>query len=118
MLGFVVASCLLALSGAELQVVPSILGVPVRTDAEFANMGCYRNRMPQKLKSLEKTDDRLDKYNYKRRENAIEKCFAVAKDAGYEHFAIGNKGQCWGSKRDEYAAQGKAKQCPKHGKGK
>jgi len=87
-------------------------------EAEFENEGCYKNKMPHKVTLLERTDKRLDKYNYKRRENAIQKCFEVAKDAGYAHFAIGNKGQCWGSKGDEYAEQGEAKVCPAHGKGK
>merc|ERR1712121_34384 len=87
-------------------------------EAEFENEGCYKNKMPHKVTLLERTDKRLDKYNYKRRENAIQKCFEVAKDAGYAHFAVGNKGQCWGSKGDEYAEQGEAKVCPAHGKGK
>merc|ERR1712168_268751 len=87
-------------------------------EAEFENEGCYKNKMPHKVTLLERTDKRLDKYNYKKRENAIQKCFEVAKDAGYAHFAIGNKGQCWGSKGDEYAEQGEAKVCPAHGKGK
>merc|ERR1712168_593062 len=87
-------------------------------EAEFENEGCYKNKMPHKVTLLERTDKRLDKYNYKRRENAIQKCFEVAKDAGYAHFAIGNKGQCWGSKGEEYAEQGEAKVCPAHGKGK
>merc|ERR1711931_143222 len=87
-------------------------------EAEFENEGCYKNKMPHKVTLLERTDKRLDKYNYKRRENAIQKCLEVAKDAGYAHFAIGNKGQCWGSKGDEYAEQGEAKVCPAHGKGK
>merc|ERR1712212_830058 len=87
-------------------------------DAEFESEGCYNNKMPQKVTLLEKTDDRLDKHNYKRRENAIEKCYAVAKDAGYEHFAIGNKGQCWGSNGNDHEAYGKAKSCPSSGKGK
>merc|ERR1712002_894433 len=87
-------------------------------EAEFEDEGCYNNKMPQKVTLLERTDKRLDKYNYKRRENAIQKCFEVAKDAGYAHFAVGNKGQCWGSKGDEYAEQGEADVCPAHGKGK
>merc|ERR1712002_514670 len=87
-------------------------------EAEFESEGCYRNKIPQQLTLLEKTDDRLDKVNYKKREHAIEKCYAVAKDAGYEHFAIGNKGQCWGSNGNDHEHYGKAKQCPKHGKGK
>merc|ERR1712168_1018785 len=87
-------------------------------EAEFENEGCFKNKMPHKVTLLERTDKRLDKYNYKKRENAIQKCFEVAKDAGYAHFAIGNKGQCWGSKGEEYAEQGEAKVCPAHGKGK
>merc|ERR1712055_473084 len=88
-------------------------------ETDFEDYGCYKNPIPQKVDLLEKTDARLDNpLHYKRRENAIEKCFAVAKDAGYEHFAVGNKGQCWGSNTESYKYYGKAKDCPAHGKGK
>jgi len=84
-------------------------------------MGCWFNKLPQKLDNLERTDKRLDKWNYKKRADAINKCFDVAHDAGYDFFAVGNSGQCWAGYGDIYQHYGRvklAKKCPKSGKGK
>ena len=81
-------------------------------------MKCWRSKAPQRLQNLERSDARLDKHNYKRREDAINKCYVVALDAGYEYFGVGNKGQCWGGVDENYKYYGAVKSCPKNGKGK
>merc|ERR1711931_44751 len=85
-------------------------------EAGFESEGCWRNKIPQKMTLLEGTGGLVG--NYKQRENAIEKCYEVAKAAKYEHFAIGNKGQCWASNGHDHELYGKAKRCPKNGKGR
>merc|ERR1719219_3225945 len=95
--------------------------MPIETTTEYIaylDMGCWRNKIPQKLDLLERTDKRLDKYNYKKSSDAINKCFAVAADAGYDFFGVGNKGQCWAGYGEIYQTYGKPRSCPKSGKGK
>merc|ERR1711931_4878 len=88
------------------------------TTAPFEDMGCWRNKIVQQLDLLERTDARLDKFNYKKRSDAINKCADVATDAGYDFFAVGNNGQCWGGHGDTYQHYGQPNKCPPGGKGK
>merc|ERR1712002_267429 len=89
------------------------------TTAEpYVDFGCWNNKVPQKMDNLEKTDKRLDKHNYKKRTDAINKCYQVARDAGYDFFGLGNKGQCWAGYGDIYQTYSQPKSCPKTGKGK
>jgi len=92
--------------------------VPTCTDHGYEDMGCWRNKIVQKLNLLERTDERLDKWNYKNRDDAINKCMNVAADAGYDFFAVGNKGQCWAGHGDIYQHYGQPRECPTGGKGK
>jgi len=99
--------------------VPTTTILELTTTApSYLDEGCWRNKIPQKLDNLERTDKRLDKWNYKRRTDAINKCYMVAHDAGYDFFAIGNKGQCWAGFGDIYMNYGRSRSCPKSGKGK
>ena len=70
------------------------------------------------ITKLEGMDSRLDKQNYKKRDDAINKCFLVAADMGYDFFAVGNGGQCFGGFIVKYKHYGPAKVCPASGKGK
>merc|ERR1712168_393325 len=98
--------------------VPTTILELTTTAPSYLDEGCWRNKIPQKLDNLERTDKRLDKWNYKRRTDAINKCYMVAHDAGYDFFAIGNKGQCWAGFGDIYMNYGRPRSCPKSGKGK
>jgi len=80
-------------------------------------MGCWKSKSPVKLTKLEGNDKRLDKQDWKKRDDAVNKCYLVAKDMGYELFGVGGKGQCWGGAGDAYKAYGPAKSCPDNGKG-
>merc|ERR1711931_27954 len=84
---------------------------------ESKDVGCWKNKQPTQLKRLEGSDARLDK-PYRKRTEAKEKCFAVAKDAGYSFFSLGNKGQCWAGHGSDYNKQPKVKYCPAGGKGR
>jgi len=84
---------------------------------ENIDMKCWNNRIPQQLTNLEGTNDVLDKYDYRRREDPIIKCQVAAQEGEYSFFAIGNKGQCWAGHGEDYKKQGQAK-CPAGGLGK
>ena len=53
---------------------------------------------------------------YEVRENAISKCFRVARDGGYEYFGVQHGGQCFAGNGDSYQKYGKKDGC-KDGKG-
>merc|ERR1712055_50665 len=84
---------------------------------EYNNLGCWKSRKPQQVKKLEGTDKRV-RGNWRRRKDAINKCYEVAKDRGYELFAVGNKGKCWAGNGETYKKYGKPRSCPKNGKGR
>jgi len=83
----------------------------------YEDMQCWKNKVSQKLTRLEGTDDRLTPRNYKLRVDPIAKCFAVAAEGKFEYFAIGNKGQCWAGKGDDYKFYGEGRSCPSNGLG-
>merc|ERR1712080_549660 len=87
----------------------------------YQDMGCWKARnlkgKEPALKNLEGKDKRLDKQNWKKREDAVNKCHQVARDMGYEVFGVGGKGKCWGGNGESYKDQGKARSCPDNGKG-
>ena len=78
---------------------------------------CWRNKIPQKLDLLEGTSEVLDQYDYKKRDDPINKCHMAAEGKGYDFFAVGNGGQCWAGKGDSYKIYSKMEKCPEHGKG-
>merc|ERR1712080_184563 len=84
----------------------------------YTDLKCFKNPVPQQFTLLERKDKRLDHYNYKLRTDAVSKCFNVAKDMGFEYFAVGNKGQCRGSNGDDHKEYGSSPVCPANGKGK
>merc|ERR1712080_243660 len=84
---------------------------------DYVNLKCWRNKVPQEVTRLEGTDDILDRHNYKKRADAINKCHVAAKAAGYDFFSIGNGGQCWAGKGQEYKKYGLVTKCPEDGKG-
>jgi len=91
---------------------------PPKPVDEFADLKCWKNKVPQQMDNLERTDPRLDQYDYKRRTDAISKCHAVARDAGYDFFAVGNNGQCWAGDGETYKHYGQPRSCPNHGEGR
>ena len=66
---------------------------------------------------LEGTDSRL-KDNYRRRKDAIRKCYEVASDRGYKFFAVQDGGECWGDETGgkTYIKYGRKQGC-RNGKG-
>ena len=66
---------------------------------------------------MEGTDPRL-RGNYKTRKNAVEKCFEVASERGFQYFAIQDGGQCFGDKTagSTYMKYGRGDGC-RNGKG-
>ena len=79
-------------------------------------MQCWRNKDPSFMKNLEGTDTRLDG-DHKEREDAIGKCYNVAKDQGFPIFALGDGGKCWACNGDAYMEYGPSEECPQSGKG-
>merc|ERR1712168_1701875 len=94
-----------------------ILSVAAVSTAEYTNLGCWRNKIPQAVTRLEGSDGRLDRFDYRRRDDAVNKCHEVAKDQGYDFFGVGNKGQCWAGNGDAYQEYGLSQSCPENGKG-
>lgn len=94
-----------------------LLSVVLVSAAEYSSLGCWRNKIPQQMTKLEGSDERLDKWNYKRRDDAINKCHVVARDQGYAVFAVGNSGQCWAGSAEDYQKYGQPSSCPENGKG-
>ena len=97
--------------------------------ALYVHLGCWYShsqRPNYAIKELEGKDKRLDGEYYatnplqkpSKRENAIQKCYEVARDRGYNYFGVNNGGHCVGSYDAEfrYKAYGKRTTC-KNGKG-
>merc|ERR1712080_638090 len=86
----------------------------------YQDVGCWKARPPftrRQWINLEGSDSRLDKKNWRKREDAVNKCYMVARDMGYSAFGVGRKGKCWGGYGILFMDQGKAKRCPANGKG-
>jgi len=94
-----------------------LVSLGLSSAAEYNDLKCWRNKIPQNVDRLEGTHAALDKQNYKKRADAISKCHVAAQDGGYDFFAVGNKGQCWAGHGDEYQKHGKEEKCPENGKG-
>ena len=63
------------------------------TLGSYLAFGCWRDTPRRAVPTLEGTDARLDD-NYKTRTDAIQKCYEVAKERGYEWFAVQHGGWC------------------------
>merc|ERR1712002_257414 len=92
-------------------------GVPKCETDRTVDLKCWRNKIPQALTRLEGTNHILDKQNYKKRVDALTKCQVAAQEGGYDFFAVGNHGQCWGGHGEDYKKYGKVEKCPKDGMG-
>ncbi|XP_035674439.1 uncharacterized protein LOC118414482 isoform X3 [Branchiostoma floridae] len=94
--------------------------VPVCAGPEYISLGCWKDTGNRAIAELEKTDERLDG-TYTARENAIEKCYQVAKSRGFFIFAVQNGGQCFGSGSTNalvsYRRYGPSASCKKDGEG-
>merc|ERR1712176_649244 len=64
----------------------------------------------------EGTYERLDG-SFKKRSEAVNKCFVVARDLGFHFFALADRGRCWAGYNDNYKVYEKSKRCPPLGKG-
>jgi len=70
--------------------------VDVADGSSFLSFGCWRDTLRRAVPSLEGTDPRLDG-NYATRKYAVQKCYEVAKDRGFEYFVVQNGGWCGSS---------------------
>ena len=87
---------------------------------QFTSLGCWKDQTPWKgqrvIPQLEGSDPRISD-NYETRENAIDKCFQVAKEKGMVIFALQDGGWCAGATvKDAYRTYGAADDC-KDGRG-
>ena len=62
----------------------------------YTPIGCWADRAERAMPILEGQHPWLTG-NYQHREQAIEKCYRVAKGSGYKYFAIQHGGHCQGS---------------------
>jgi len=81
----------------------SLLCISLTEGYNFTSMGCWRDkgkegslRKPRAIDSLEGTSDLLDG-KFRKRENATEKCAALAHSLNFTVFAISRGGECLGS---------------------
>ena len=83
----------------------------------YTSVGCFKDTGTRAIQTLEGKDKRLDG-SYGSRKDAIEKCYAAAKEKGYKYFAVQHDGWCAASANAEsrYKMYGKATNC-KGGKG-
>eukprot|EP00058_Branchiostoma_floridae_P010020 XP_002595508.1 hypothetical protein BRAFLDRAFT_69086 [Branchiostoma floridae] len=62
----------------------------------YMSLGCWKDKSSRAIGQLEGKDSRLSG-DYKRRDDALGKCYQVAKDRGFMVFGVQNGGQCFGS---------------------
>ncbi|XP_035694513.1 uncharacterized protein LOC118428529, partial [Branchiostoma floridae] len=62
----------------------------------YTSLGCWKDKSSRAIGQLEGKDSRLSG-DYKRRDDALRKCYEVAKDRGFMVFGVQNGGQCFGS---------------------
>ena len=81
----------------------SLLCISLTEGYNFTSMGCWRDkgkegglRNPRAIDSLEGTSDLLDG-KFRKRENATEKCAALANSLNFTVFAVSRGGECLGS---------------------
>ncbi|XP_077997948.1 uncharacterized protein LOC144451062 [Glandiceps talaboti] len=61
---------------------------------KYSSIGCFKDTSNRAIPTLEGSDARLDGSSYTARQNALEKCAAVAADRGFDCFAVQNGGWC------------------------
>ena len=81
-------------------------------------LGCWQDHKTRAIPTLEGKSSHLDGF-YKRRDDAIKKCFEVAKSLGYIVFAVQDGGWCASSEsaKSTYKKYGESKACLRNGKG-
>ncbi|CAH1249044.1 SCARF2 [Branchiostoma lanceolatum] len=84
----------------------------------FNSLGCWKDKGNPAITALEGTDARLDG-NFRFRENAIAKCYDVARSRGATVFALQSGGECFGSTdgHSTYNMYGPSTACEADGKG-
>ncbi|XP_078657439.1 uncharacterized protein LOC144903312 [Branchiostoma floridae x Branchiostoma belcheri] len=94
------------------------LCVPPGVQARYTHLGCFTDQDARAISTLEGTDARLDNH-YLLRDNALEKCYQVAKSRGFTMFAVQNSGWCAGSTDapNRYNMYGSSNLCYGHGEG-
>ncbi|KAI8509176.1 Galectin-3-binding protein [Branchiostoma belcheri] len=94
------------------------LCVPPGVQARYTHLGCFTDQDVRAISTLEGTDARLDNH-YLLRDNALEKCYQVAKSRGFTMFAVQNSGWCAGSTDapNRYNMYGSSNLCYGHGEG-
>jgi len=89
---------------------------PEGDKAGYRSLGCWGDTGDRAMPIIEGTDDRL-KDHYQYRADAINKCYAVAKERGMKIFALQHQGHCQAdSTLDKYKKYGPSRAC-ENGKG-
>ncbi|XP_035699356.1 uncharacterized protein LOC118431996 [Branchiostoma floridae] len=85
---------------------------------EYISLGCWRDTGDRAIPTLEGSDPRLDG-PYQNRQDAIRKCYNVAKDRGFSYFAVQNGGWCASSPiaGETYQKYGRSSTCGNDGEG-
>ncbi|XP_078701246.1 uncharacterized protein LOC144927586 [Branchiostoma floridae x Branchiostoma belcheri] len=84
----------------------------------YTSLGCWKDAGDPAITPLEGLDERLDG-DFRFRENAIAKCYNVARDRGASVFALRSGGECYGSAdgHSTYNKYGPSTICEEDGKG-
>ena len=85
---------------------------------DYTDLGCWRDSGRRAIPILEGTDKRL-RGDYHRRRDAIEVCYQVAFERGFNYFAVQDGGWCAASANagSRYNMYGRSRNCRGHGKG-
>ena len=77
----------------------------------YVHLGCWKDSSNRAIPPIEGYDVRIQD-NYREREDAINKCFTVAKEWKLVLFAVQDGGQCFaGGNLDGYMRYGKSESC-------
>ena len=80
-------------------------------------LGCWQDDLNRAVPMMEGTDPRIE-LNYQHRNNAVNKCFQVARQRHMVVFAIQNGGQCFAAEdRNGFQKYGASKKCKGSSKG-
>nr|XP_002732012.1 PREDICTED: uncharacterized protein LOC100374260 [Saccoglossus kowalevskii] len=84
----------------------------------YSQVGCFKDTSTRAIATLEGTDDRLDG-SYTTRTNPLQKCAAVAREQGFQMFALQNGGWCAGSSTatSTFGTYGDSLDCKSDGEG-
>ena len=102
----------------SIKIIIIFLGSP--DSVKFTSIACFVDYSCTYTQSLEGQHSLLDGSNYKARKNAIQKCASVAKEFGYNVFALQDGGKCLRSSlsfHQIFDHFGPLTQCKRHGKG-